>query len=125
MQKHIIGENEISYTLGEHGLYYPDLSIPEGTHYDIGRYGRMRAKYLEEYKHAYYIQLILEAKLNEHLHQVDEECHERMDLLMEQMKKKWNVTEELKSKDQMLWVGKMNSIHHSAEEMVLSEMIFV
>ena len=42
MEKHIIGENGISYTLGEDGLYYPDLQIPEGTHYEIGKYGRMR-----------------------------------------------------------------------------------
>ncbi len=42
LRKHIIGENGISYTLGEDGLYYPDLQLPEGTHYEIGRYGRMR-----------------------------------------------------------------------------------
>lgn len=42
MKKHIIGENGISYTLGEDGLYYPDLRIAEGTHYEIGKYGRMR-----------------------------------------------------------------------------------
>ena len=40
MEKHIIGENGIGYTLGAHGLYYPDLELPEGTHYEIGRYGR-------------------------------------------------------------------------------------
>ena len=48
LRKHIIGENGISYTLGEDGLYYPDLRLPEGTHYEIGRYGRMRAEYLKE-----------------------------------------------------------------------------
>ena len=42
LEKHIIGENGISYTLGEDGLYYPDIRLPEGTHYEIGRYGRMR-----------------------------------------------------------------------------------
>ena len=47
LEKHIVGENEISYTLGEDGLYYPDLRLPEGTHYEIGRYGRMRAEYLK------------------------------------------------------------------------------
>ena len=29
MEKHIMGENGISYTLGEDGLYYPDLYLPE------------------------------------------------------------------------------------------------
>lgn len=41
LRKHIIGENGISYTLGEDGLYYPDIRLPEGTHYEIGRYGQM------------------------------------------------------------------------------------
>ena len=44
LEKHIIGENGISYTLGEDGLYYPDIRLPEGTHYEIGRYGRMRGE---------------------------------------------------------------------------------
>lgn len=39
MEKHIIGENGISYTLGADGLYYPDLKLPKGMHYEIGRYG--------------------------------------------------------------------------------------
>lgn len=40
MKKHIIGENGIGYTLGADGLYYPDLQLPEGTHYEIGKYGQ-------------------------------------------------------------------------------------
>lgn len=42
LEKHIIGENGISYIVGEDGLYYPDIRIPEGMYYEIGRYGRMR-----------------------------------------------------------------------------------
>ena len=50
MEKHIIGENGIGYTLGEDGLYYPDLELPEGTHYKIGKYGRMRWEYLKTHR---------------------------------------------------------------------------
>lgn len=57
LRKHIIGENGISYTLGEDGLYYPDIRLPEGTHYEIGRYGQMRAEYLKEYHRALYLAL--------------------------------------------------------------------
>lgn len=74
MRKHIIGENGISYTLGADGLYYPDLKLPEGTHYPIGRYGRMKAEYLKEYHHTYYWELVLFDRWNEYLHEVDEEC---------------------------------------------------
>ena len=86
MEKHIIGEKGIGYTLGTDGLYYPDLELPEGTHYEIGRYGRMRWEYLKNHRRGEYIRLFMDGKLNEHLHEVDEECYERMELLVEQMK---------------------------------------
>lgn len=99
LEKHIIGENGISYTLGEDGLYYPDLQLPEGTHYEIGRYGRMRAEYLKEYHRALYLELLLDGNLNEYLHQTDEECYQMMERLVEQMKAKHGVTEQLKSEN--------------------------
>lgn len=45
MKKHIVGENGLGYALGEDGMYYPDLTLPENTNYPIGRYGRMRKEY--------------------------------------------------------------------------------
>ena len=83
LRKHIIGENGISYTLGEDGLYYPDIRLPEGTHYEIGRYGQMRAEYLKEYHRALYLELLLDGNLNEYLHQTDEECYQMMERLVE------------------------------------------
>ena len=115
LEKHIIGENGISYTLGEDGLYYPDLRLPEGTHYEIGRYGRMRAEYLKENHRALYLELLLSGKLNEYLHQTDEECYRMIERLVEQMKVKQGLKEQLKSENQMQWVGIMNNIWHCAE----------
>ena len=86
MEKHIMGENGISYTLGEDGLYYPDLYLPEETEYPIGKYGMLRKSYLKEHRKGLYLELVLSGKLNEHLHQVDEECNQMMDRLVEQMK---------------------------------------
>lgn len=125
LEKHIIGENGISYTLGEDGLYYPDLEFPEGTHYEIGKYGLMRWEYLKNNRRGQYIRLLVEGKLNEHLHEVDEECHERVELLIEQMKVGAGITEELKATDQMKWVGLMNNVKSVAEEIVLKALIFV
>ena len=71
MEKHIIGENGIGYTLGADGLYYPDLELPEGTHYEIGRYGRIRWEYLKNHRRGEYIRLLMNGKLNEYLHEVD------------------------------------------------------
>ena len=125
MEKHIIGENGIGYTLGADGLYYPDLELPEGTHYEIGRYGRMRWEYLKTHRRGEYIKLLMEGKLNEYLHDVDEECYERMELLVEQMKVGAGITEELKASDQMKWVGLINNVRSSAEEIVMRELIYV
>ena len=64
-------------------------------------------------------------KLNEYLHEVDEECYEMLDQLVEQMKDKQGVTEQLKAENQMLWVGKMNNIIACAEEIVAREVVYV
>ena len=125
MEKHIIGENGIGYTLGADGLYYPDLELPEGTHYEIGRYGRIRWEYLKNHRRGEYIRLLMNGKLNEYLHEVDEEWYERMELLVEQMKVGAGITEELKASDQMKWVGLINNVRSSAEEIVMRELIYV
>ena len=125
MEKHIIGENGIGYTLGEDGLYYPDLELPEGTHYEIGKYGRMRWEYLKNHRRGEYIRLLMDGKLNEYLHDVDEECHERIELLVEEMKAGAGITEELKASAPVKWVGLMNNVRSAAEEAVIREVISV
>lgn len=50
----MIVENGITYVLGEDDIYYPDLQLPEGTNYNIGKFGHMRCEYLKEFKHGYY-----------------------------------------------------------------------
>ena len=75
----VIVENGITYVLGEDDIYYPDLQLPEGTNYNIGKFGHMRCEYLKEFRHGYYMELLLEGRLNEYLHDIDEECHEMLD----------------------------------------------
>lgn len=121
----MIEENGIVYHLAEDGCYYPDLRLPEGTHYTIGKYGLMRWEYLLENSRSKYIRLLLDGKLNEYLHEVDEECCARMELLVEQMKAGAGITEELKVANQMKWIGLMNNVRITAEEIVQREMIYV
>ena len=75
MERHIIGNNGINYTLGEDYLYYPDLIRQKRTDYPIGRYGGMRADYLKEHSHPMYLELIFAGKWNEYLYEIDEECN--------------------------------------------------
>ena len=85
----------------------------------------MRCEYLKKFKHGYYMELLLNGRLNEYLHDIDEECHEMLDRLVEQMKIKQGVTEELKAENQMMWVVKMNNIIACAEEIVVREVVYV
>lgn len=124
MRKHIIGENGISYTLGKDGFYYPDLKLPEGTEHPIGKYGRMKCEYLKNHRKARYLNLLLNGELNEYLHCVDEKCDQMMELLIQQMKVKQGVTEQMKAEKPMLWMGLMNNIRQSAEEFVLKEVVY-
>lgn len=97
----VIEENGIVYHLAKNGCYYPDVRLPEGTHYNIGKYGQMRWEYLLTNRRSEYIRLLLDGRLNEYLHEVDEECHARVELLVEQMKAGTGITEELKAANQM------------------------
>lgn len=113
-----------TYTLGADGMYYPNLSLPEEEEPRYGKYGRMRHTYLREHKKAYYTTLLLDGKLVAHLNEIDDAAHSRMELLTKQMSTAQGITEELKARDQMAWVGAMNNIHNAAEEIVLNKLIY-
>ncbi len=85
----------------------------------------MRWEYLQTNCRRKYLWLLLDGKLNEYLHEVDEECHIRVELLVEQMKARAGITEELKTIDQMKWIGLMNNARITAEEIVQKEMIYL
>ena len=124
MKKQIYDEkNGLSYTL--HGDYYlPDLVINEEEP-TYGKYGIMRKQFLKEHRSARYQYLVLTGKLTEHLNQVDKEVREKVEMLMEQMAEQWDVTEELKTQNQMEWMQRMNNIKTNAEEVVLKENIYL
>lgn len=103
---------------------YPDLYLPEETEYPIGKYGMLRKTYLKEHRKGLYLELVIAGKLNEHLHQIDEECHQVMDRLVEQMKERQGMSEELKMQDQMVWVGRMNNIRTCVEEITLNKIVY-
>ena len=90
-----------------------------------GKYGMLRKQFLKEHRSARYQYMLLTGKLNEHLNQIDQEAREQVEMLMKQMAEKKGVTEELKVQDQMKWVGLMNNIKVSAEEIILKNMVYV
>ena len=94
----------------EGDVLIPDLELEDGSNYQIGKYGRMRQRYLFENHHAMYTHLVLTEKLCKHLEEVDMECNDMMDMLTVRMAEREGVTEHLKSVDQLGWVRKMNNI---------------
>lgn len=74
-----------TYTLGEDGVYYPDLTLPKEEEPHYGKYGMLRKTFLKEHRKAIYSTLLLEGKLMAHLNEIDNMANERMGILTRQM----------------------------------------
>ena len=112
----------LTYTMqGDYLL--PNLEVPESP--KVGKYGMLRRSFLRSHKQALYTGMMLEDTLNSHLEQVDKEANMLLEKLMTQMMQEQGLTEELKSRNQMLWVQQMNNIRNRATEVVWKELICV
>ncbi len=122
--KSIFEEMGGTYTLDADGMYYPDLKLPKEETAHYGKYGRMRQAYLKEHRPVLYHELVLSGKLVAHLNEVDDCANARIELLIGQLKQQRHIDEALKARDMMNWVQEMNAIQHTAEELVLDELIY-
>jgi hypothetical protein len=102
----------------------PDMGLTEAERQPLGKYGIMRQQYLEQNRPGLYTRLILSGRLMEHLQEIDRTAHSRLESLMSLLTKQQGVTEELKARDQMAWVGVMNNLKSQAEEMIQTELIY-
>ena len=122
-QKSFFEQNGGTYTqVGD--VLLPKLTIGEDGQQPIGKYGRIRKRYLKERHPVLYSELLLSGKLYLHLLEIDEACEGRMEFLPRQMAKQEGVTEALKAANQMEWVRRMNSIRNRAEEIARHELIY-
>ena len=113
---------KIEYTkVGDY--YLPNLYYPEETR-PIGFWGMLRKEYLKEHKSGTYTYLLLTARLDSYLADLNEQAQNQLGCIIVQMKEAEGITEELKSQDQMEWVRSMNSIRSRAEEIILRELIY-
>ena len=114
----------ISYTrIGDFLL--PDLKLEDKKRFNIGKYWLLKLDYLKKNKRGLYTELLVKDKLNENLHDIDITLIEKEQNLIKELAEKENITEELKSNNQMLWIGKMNNIKNRVEEIILKEYIYV
>lgn len=114
----------ISYTLvGDY--YLPNLTLEQEEKITLNKYGLLRLNYLKKHKKADYIILFMNKELNKHLKEVQETAQIRVNSIIEDLKSKSDLTEDMKNTDMLYWAGTMNTIKNQAEELVLKELIYV
>ena len=105
--------------------YLPNLVIEPQKKINLNKYGHLRLEYLKNNKKAEYTILFIENKLMEHLEEIQETATKRVNQIIEDLKAKSNLTEDMKNTDMLYWVGTMNVIKQQAEEIVINELIYV
>ena len=114
----------IEYHL-EGDYYISNLVLPKQEKVTLNKYGRMRLKYLKENKKAEYSIMLIDGTLTKHLKEIQETAQKRVNQIINQLKEKSDLTENMKNTDMLYWVGTMNAIKNQAEELVIRELIYV
>ena len=114
----------IEYRL-EGDYYIPNIVALKEEKIVLNKYGRTRLKYLKEHKKADYTIMLINGTLNTHLKEIQETTQRRVEQIIDQLKEKSDLTENMKNTDMLYWVGTMNSIKAQAEEIVFNELIYV
>ena len=123
MAKTVFEEMGGTYTqVGDYLL--PDLKLPEKEQQPIGVWGQRHRRYLKGHRRATYATLLTSGRLNAYLADIDRQAEEMFLRLVKQMAKAEGVTEQLKTDNQMEWVGRMNNIRSRAMEMVNNDLIY-
>ncbi len=116
-------ENGIEYVrCGDY--YLPNFEVQE-EHYHIGKYGRLHEKFIKEHYKGLYTTLFMTGKLHKYLAKIDLRAKNEIDGLIPLLAEKQGVTEQLKAKNQLKWVGLMNNIKAQAEEFIYKEIVYV
>lgn len=124
MEKYIFDEsNGLWYEL-QGDYYIPCLTVPAQEERPIGIWGQRHLRYIKAERKALYTELLASGKLNAYLFDINEQATEQMLLLTKQMAEREGVTEQLKARDQVLWVRRMNNIRDMAIEIVNHELIY-
>ena len=113
---------KIEYVEAEDGMLDPKLDYPKQPAGNVGKYGEMRRRYLQEHSKAQYTMMMLEGTLKQHLMDVNEEAHQQIEALIEGLLKVNPAPD--KPANQLGWIQHMNMLRLQAEEIVLRELIY-
>ena len=109
----------------ENGHLIPNVTLPEQTDYQIGKYGRMHLDHIKQHRRGRYTTLLTEGRLNARLYEIDFEANKMLETIISCFASERGIDENLKSHDMLRWVAEMNNIRASAEEIVLREVVLV
>ena len=114
---------EITYTMvGDYNL--PNLILPEQPEVIMGKWAQIRKDYLKNHHKILYYNLLTKGELTRHLAEIQQQAMNLEENLAKEMAMKEGLTEELKAKDMMIWVAKMNNLRQSASEIVKTQIIY-
>lgn len=122
MKKYIYEETNGLWYERRGDYYFPCLTAEETP--PIGVWGQRHLRFIRQNRRALYLQLKTSGRLNAYLADIDQQAETMVDHLMTQMEQREGANESLKAQNQMLWVQRMNSIRHRAEEIVYQELIY-
>lgn len=106
------------------GVMIPNLVLDPQPEGDIGIWGWRRKRYLKEHRKGTYNRMLMDGTITQHLININEEAMDMRDRLVEQFQQAEGVSEELKRRDQMAWVGALNSIYNRVDEIILHDLIY-
>ena len=125
MKNKELKENKYGIEYTKIGEYYMPNLVLEKEKINLNKYGRARLNFLKQNRKAEYTIMFVNGTLNNHLKEIQKLAQEKIDIIIEQLKQKNNLTEEMKNTNQLYWVGMMNSFKNTAEEIIYKELIYV
>ena len=90
----------------------------------LNSWGRARMKYLEQEKAEFLKNLLMKGEVMKHLFSIQTEVEKFWEIEKPKMMKTMGLTEKLKEKDQIEWVGLMNSLLSSLREITYNQIIY-
>lgn len=114
---------EVTYRM-QNGYQVPNLLMPQTPEVHLGKYAELRRQYLMKRRRVLYTNLKTSGKLTEHLAEIEQSAQKMVEQTVMQMARAEGATEELKATDPLRWTGLMNNLRHSAEELVLNDLIY-
>ena len=114
---------EVTYRMQD-GFQIPNLLMPQEPEVHLGKYAELRRQSLKKHRRVLYTNLKTSCRLTEHLAEIEQTAKAMVSRSVQRMAEAEGLTEQMKEADPLRWTGLMNNLKHSAEEQVLTDLIY-